>query len=517
MNSRFRAYLAVAAFVAALLVATGSWLEYLGVSAAPGPEASTAIGLILTGMSLTGIAALIVLMAWRFCRRESDLLDRYQRHPDEPWRWVPAWEAGRIVTGRTFPLTATWVALLWCSLTIAGAFLARDEIASLDREMAWFLPAIPLVGVGLVVSAIHSLYLWRRYGSSTLVLESSPVVPGTAFVAVIETSIRAGSAPGAYRVSLTCRREMRPGVRHSRTRREVTVWRDAADFAPVASQVNPACVAVPVRFVIPDDVPDSTVRNSAARTVWEFRISDAAERSGSYRARFVIPVFATTDTKVTQTSPVASVYRPERVAERPLDMPVSPGVEIREDEQRLRVVFRRGREKRTAGVLLQFSLLWAVMATVVMNHGVHVTVTGALFAFLALPLSEAARLALVERHIMADRSGITLLRLFAGFERRTEIPAGAVDEVLVTAVSDIGFRERYRLVAVLSSGQVMSLAERIPDQVSAQWIGYRISRSLGLSSGVRFSGSVVSIHPRGPIRRGVRERTADYAGADASD
>lgn len=509
LNPRFRVYLAVVACATVTAIAAGAWMEYLGLNAGVAGDVKRAAALTIAGMATTAAGLLAILSAWRFCRRESDVIHRFESHPNVPWKWKPDWESGRIVAGQSFPLTITAVAALWIALTTAVGLLTGDQWVQMDAEMRWMLPVATIVGLVLAGLAVQALATWKRFGASALQLESSPVVPGTGMGAVVETGISSKYADSTFRVSVTCRREIVPDVRHSRSRREITVWRDVADFSGMESRANPGFLAVPFSFSMPTDVPESSVRNTADGIVWEVSVVAKDRSIAGYKATFCIPVFHAAEDDVDQTSPVSAVYRPERIAVANPGTVVSPGIEVTSTNGKLNVLLRRGREKRLAAILVQFAVLWAAATAVVGRQEIHLVVPLLLGAFTIIPLTEAFRLIAIERKLIADRNWITLQRNLGRIQRTRQITAASVEEIIVTAVADIGMRERYRLAARMTSGETVSLAERIPDQVSARWIGMEIGRAIGIRGSVSFRGDVHAAPARGPIRRNpARSQTA---------
>ena len=248
------------------------------------------------------------------------------------------------------------------------------------------------------------------------------------------------------------------------------------------------------------------MRTFSDRTVWELGVACADPSLDSYVALFPLPVFSATESEVSQTFPVSSVYRSERVAAHEPGTTVADGIEVhRQDANGICIILRRGRERRLAGILAQFAVMWAVVTAIVARQDVHQLVPFVVGAFTVIPLTEALRLFLVERRILADSRSVELKRRVLGLERTRQIDASTIVELMVTAVSDIGMRERYRLAARTASGEVISLAERIPDQVSAQWMGLQIARAIGLQDPVAFRGAVAAAPPRGPIRRERRQ------------
>ncbi len=514
MHPRFRVYLGLVALLALAAVAVGAYLEYAALATLTDGDARDATALLLSGMGLTAAALVGLFSAWRFCKRESDVYQRFARFPDEPWKWRADWANGRVLSGDTFPLTKTSVTVLWIVVTIVLALAIRDGVPTLDDEFVWLLPGVPAIAVILLAATVRDLRRWYQYGASTLQLESTPVVPGGALSAVIETGItaaaigeqtdrgRADNAMPVFRVALTCRREVTPDVRRSHSRRDVVVWREVADFGGVPAQDGSNRIAVPVLFDIPADLPASSVGSFADRTVWEIEVTCTGSSLGSYLALFPVPVFSATDREISQTFPVSTVYRSERIAAHEPGTMVADGIEVHNLRSNgVCVTLRRGRERRLAGILAQFAVLWAVVTGIIARQDVHVLIPLVVGAFTIIPLSEALRLLLVERRILADDTAIQLKRRVLGFERTRSIDASMIVELMVTAVSDIGMRERYRLAARTTSGEVISLAERIPDQVSAQWIGLQVTRGIGLPYPVAFRGAVVAAPPRGPIRR----------------
>ena len=273
MHPRFRVYLGLVALLALVAIIAGGFMEHAALVKLAAGSTRDATALLLSGMAITAAALVGLFSAWRFCKRESDVYERFARYPDEPWKWRADWASGRVLSGDSFPLTKTSVTFLWLVFTIVLALAVRDGVPAFDDEFVWLLPGVPLVAALLLGATVRDLRRWYRYGASTLQLEATPVSPGDALSAVIETGISASvgaksaAAHGTrdtlptFRVTLTCRREVTPDVRRSHSRRDVVVWREVADFLGVPAQDGSNKIAVPLLFNIPVRASDGIGAN----------------------------------------------------------------------------------------------------------------------------------------------------------------------------------------------------------------------------------------------------------------
>lgn len=208
----------------------------------------------------------------------------------QPWRTREDWAQGRVEsTGRGWIVVGAWIfALVWMLISSPILFLLRPQIERGNRAAAIGL-VFPAAGLLLLASAIRRTLLWRKFGVSTLVLRTTPIVPGERLLGAIRTRLMPQPA-GGYRLRLTCVRRTATGSGQDRTSHETIAWREERRMDRALQGHDPGGTEIPVSFAIPADAQATTVGDPDDRILWVLD-ADAAVPGLDYRAEFEVPVF----------------------------------------------------------------------------------------------------------------------------------------------------------------------------------------------------------------------------------
>ncbi len=208
----------------------------------------------------------------------------------QPWRSRDDWAQGRAESsGRGWIVVGAWiVALVWILISSPILYLLRRELERGHRAAAIGL-AFPAAGLLLLAAAIRRTLLWRKFGVSTLVLRTTPIVPGGRLLGAIRARFMPRPA-GGYRLRLTCARHTTSGSGKNRTTHEAILWREERTMERALPADDPGRTEIPVSFAIPAEALETTLGDPDDRILWVLD-ADAAIPGLDYRAEFEVPVF----------------------------------------------------------------------------------------------------------------------------------------------------------------------------------------------------------------------------------
>jgi hypothetical protein len=205
--------------------------------------------------------------------------------PGEPWRWRPDWTTGRIVSANRQDLGFAWLlAIFWNLLSSHLYFVLPGEVRSGN------LPALlglifPLIGIGLIISAVKATLRWRRFGASTLEMDETPAAIGGQLRGRI-TSERLPVGATSIKLRLACLRL----VKHHRSTSERVIWEVEKTLTDYPIHFSGG---IPVEFDIPADCePTSAAGSARSHIKWTLQAT-AEVRGVDYAPKFDVPVFRT--------------------------------------------------------------------------------------------------------------------------------------------------------------------------------------------------------------------------------
>lgn len=210
------------------------------------------------------------------------------------WQSRPDWAAGRVITedehNGHWPILAAW---LW----------SGSAVLSVIAASIWGNIAVPisvgviLIAVSMVAIALRRHWRQRRFAASHVVLDSSPVLLGREFTAMIETGVKRNTAPArGFQVELTCVHRWEhtefhgsDADRHTSRRREVLWTRQFQCPGQVGDDGEH--YAIPLRVHLPADRSFSTLTGLEEGVGWELTVF-AVLPAVDYQARFRLPILS---------------------------------------------------------------------------------------------------------------------------------------------------------------------------------------------------------------------------------
>ena len=203
----------------------------------------------------------------------------------QDWRSVGDWKDGRV---RSAAKTTIWMSLLF---GVAFTGISLPAVLDMPKEFAagnhiiLVVLLFPLVGVSALIYCVYSVFAWRKFGSTELVLNPVPGSIGGDFGGYIDVPI-AWSGRGEFSITLNCQHTSTSGSGKNRSTKTNVVWQreGIATVSPTSSGTRCA-----FRFSIPEDLHESEEASSSYYH-WLFQIE--CELPGiDFRRNFSVPVF----------------------------------------------------------------------------------------------------------------------------------------------------------------------------------------------------------------------------------
>lgn len=423
-----------------------------------------------------GLMALTVVGSRRLGDRDR-LRDRY---PDEPWRWKQEWDNRTIPShARAGFLRMAAFALLWNLISAPVLIFVPDELAGGNRLAAIAL-IFPLIGAWLAWTAIRKLVQWRRFGATTLELQTFPATPGGTLEGTIETALPFGSEL-AGRLRLSCTRTETTGSGSNRSTTKRILWQDErrVDRSDVHSGRRGA--AITVRYPIPEDVEPTSPEDATPEIEWQLELT--IPRPGvDFETSFEVPVFA-----VPGHGDTAEEHPPEESAELAprggwdADL-ADRGIRVHQlPAGGVRVDLGRSRHPAVAAGVGGFTAVWTAIVFGLAYSDAPIIFPVVFGVCLVLLLVGLWGLILVRRSIDASREGLRFAHGSFGHGRERRLPAAKVRELRTAQGMQAGTHLYWRIVAVDASGTEHLLATQIGDRGTARHLVRVLEDALGRS------------------------------------
>lgn len=397
------------------------------------------------------------------------------RHPGEPWMWNREWVDRRISDGSRASVVALWFfTLIWNGISAPVLCLIPAELAKGNRGI-WIALLFPLAGIGFIVAAVRATLRRMRYRESFFVLDSLPARPGDVMRGRVEIPVeRTALASGSSIVAtLTCIHRRVTGSGKSRSTSETARWQEIVPIPLASVGMMAAGSTLPIAVALPDDVPQTDVRNPNDATIW--RLGVEADVPGiDYAATFELPVFRTAH------APSAMPSSPSRAAAPPATRTLID----RETADGLVIEFPPFRLNSAAAAVFVFALIFGGSAFFIGTNGFTFIfplifgLVGILLLYVAIDLLLGASTLLVHRHGIRESR-----RLF--FARHHEYSKNLIRDVRMK----IGMQQTrvggtptawYHLELVRLNGKSKPIGRAIRDKREAEWLVGRVRDRLQL-------------------------------------
>lgn len=469
MQSRGSALFATAFMLVFLVIGLflllGAW-----VLAGDG-DVDDALILLAFGTPFSLAAIFGIRGTWRELRIHRRDLAYKEAYPDEPWLWYDEWRSGRVAGHGGQKMRVIWcVAVFWSGVVGSMFFSGIPEFQRGSPVLVGTIPFIA-ISLGFYVWAIRLALRWRRFGASSLVLDTFPGVVGGSLRASLVLS--SGVPPGDLRARLACRR-----VDHSEEDSpETTLWHDEVRLSADAASVRAEGFAIPMEFAVPPDREASSPLPEMQETVWEVDVW--SDRGGKdYRASFQVPVFVTpesSDEGVPEREPShAPVHAPDGARfEANSRIRVSPSTRGGTD-----FIFPYPRQAAaTAWILL--GLVAATGLCIWFLAGRVPLWVPTLFGVLDLALVWGALIFFTRRkHTRVASDAVRIRRGVFGLRWWRVVPKQQIASIDVAVLLEGETFMMYDLRLVRAGGCHVTVGTFIPSKLEAEWLATRMRETL---------------------------------------
>lgn len=438
----------------------------------PPDEPNAAVGPLLIGAILTGIGFIMPFVITRAQRTSAFRQQMRHERPGEPWAWREDWQSGRIKGSSVASSKVLWLfALIWNAFTwpVAWLFLTQKS-GEPGIQLILFFPA---VGVVILILAVRGTLQARKYGTSMLVLKTTPGAIGRTIEGDIETRIT-NPPPGGFDVRLRCVRRTTTGRgKHRRTDRR-TLWMDHVTVPAPDLSRGPTGVRVPVAFAIPRDLPASYDHDPDDRIEWDL-VVNAATEGVDYSDVFEVPVFATGAPPLTDAE--RDVLMAGRRAHAAAFVPQTPVMRTRPAaDGGVTYAFKpEVKVSSAAGAIVMTVLSWVATVYLVRSG---IPVAPFIVGFFAVLFTVGTIVALFHRSAVHVRDGVVVIRhrvLGVGTTRRFD-PGDIVD--VRSEVVGEGNAQSWEVKVFRRDGKSFSAGAMIPSQVEADWSAEQLRQAI---------------------------------------
>jgi len=207
------------------------------------------------------------------------------------WKQEKNWADNHITSSAKKGLYGLWgFCLVWNGFVGIMVFSSYEQfIQEVNKEpMAAIALLFPLVGIGMLYSAIKQTKAWLALGPTPLCLDPFPGSIGGHVGGLIDTNI-SYNANNRFEVTLSCCKSYISGSGKDRKRKESVVWQTEGFCQP---EVGPQGTRLSFRFDVPDNLPESDPKNQERYHLWRLSLSATLDGPDLNRS-FEIPVFKT--------------------------------------------------------------------------------------------------------------------------------------------------------------------------------------------------------------------------------
>ena len=399
-------------------------------------------------------------------------MDLRTAHPDQPWLWRADWAAGEIhASPKARAIGYSLLALFW-NVCAYSAVAKIPTISGPDRTktIVW-LSLFPLIGVGILLSALRALFQWRWYGQSTLQLKAVPGAIGGA----LEGAIRCAhpfASERAVKLQLTCVHTTRgPDGKIA----DVPIWSDRVETAADPDGT------IPVAFYIPPECRPTVTEPVSDRVTWKL-IAAMTANPVSYSAHFVVPVFAVGGESSARPADAAELRARRAARVNAYEAPEHSRVRVTlGGDGATEVVFPAFRNPGVALSVVGFLALWGVLTVVIFKDDAPLVFKILWPVFDVLIGIWGVLLVFGSTSVRARQGEMTIVWRVLGIPvHRRHLSASEISEI-GNAPGMYAGNTVYRRIQVRRNGRnPLNFGDGIPDSIEADWLASKITQAVGL-------------------------------------
>lgn len=469
---------AISLFIGSLFCLLGLGIAVWGVAASPMGKDSWM--LVAFGLVFGGFGCLPLYFVSRAKKQQAKREQLRAIYPDEPWMRREDWAQGRAKSNTRTGMAFAWVfAIFWNAVSSPLLYFFPDMVKQGGRP-AYLALLFPLVGFGLLVWAIRSTMRWRTFGKTWFEMATVPGALGRTLEGKIWTRFARPPEQGVE-LKLTCFHRYVTGSGKNRSVSEKILWREEQTVPYGAVLSTPAASAVPVRFRLPSDAPETNTEVSDDSIHWVLA-AEASVPGVDYSDEFEVPVFRT------QASASADEFpaEPAVVATAPVSLREleKSGIRVRPSATGgTEFYFSAARNLGAAAATTVFFGIWSVVVWFIHQSDAPSIFT-VVFGFFEVLLFVAVIQLWFGTATVRVGSGMLRTRqgvLGIGSTRR--FPLGEIAGLKMKIGMQSGGRSGtpyYDIQMVLEGGKERTLGGNIRDKRQAEWLVAQMCSAAGL-------------------------------------
>lgn len=398
-------------------------------------------------------------------------MDLPTAHPDQPWLWRADWAAGEIHSSpKAKAIFFVLLAILWNFCTFSALASVSTNVDPDRAKITAWLMLFPLIGIGLLFTAMRALFRWRVFGESIFQLKLVPGTIGGALEGVIRCS-HPLPPMRPVKLHLTCINRVRGG---DSKMTDLPIWSDQLEVA------TDVAGAIPVAIYIPPGCRPTATEPLDNLVTWSLIASSPANLV-SYRAVFEVPIFETSETSARASD--ADELRAQRNARiTAFQAPEKSRIRVAlADDGSTEVFFPSFRNPAVALAVLGFLVLWIGLTIILFKDNAP------LIFRIAWPFSDVLigiwvlSLLFGSTSAHARNGEVTIVSRLLGIPiRNHHLVLSQINDIQSGAGMYAGNTVYRRIQIHLTGKDTISFGDGIPDSIEADWIASTIANAVGL-------------------------------------
>lgn len=434
--------------------------------------------LIGTVFSLVGFG--LIAGGYYGLRKERGKDKRKTDFPNEPWRWREDWAQGRADSQGATGAYLTWfIALFWNLISTSVLFIIPRELAKGNKGILFAL-IFPLVGLGLLSTAIYATLQRRKFGRPVCKLLTSPVPLGGQLAGMVEIPAKVKAAHG-FKVRLECLERLTTGSGKNRSTRETPLWQDHATVTQDLLAHQADKTAVPVQFTLPRDCPEASWDACNPCIVWRLNIT--ADLPGvDLNETFELPVFRTAESPAAGSEPLEHTPR----WTKPVDQYQPPtGTRIRLQISPTGGCVAEFPAARNVGSIIAIMLFGAVFGGalyfMILKHAPIIFLI--VFSFVDFIVVVAVlNMLFHSSRIEADGQSLRVTDSWVFFKKKASYTLTEITDIAAKRGMQSGNKTYFDVKLQLKTGREITLGSSVPDMEYATWLAAVIGQAAGLKA-----------------------------------
>ena len=406
-------------------------------------------------------------------RKEDKLAEIY---PREPWLWKEHWKEGIIKSQNNAQL---FISLLFAfSFSIASIPILMaipDELKKGNKPILIAL-IFPIASIGLVIWAIRNIIAWRKFGSSTFIMETRPGIIGGPLKGQIHTKVNIKPEDG-FHITLSCINRVRTGSGKNRSTHEYVRWQDEIIIAREIYEYDPSRSVIPVLFQIPYNSQETNSDNPSSKILWRLEIK-AKVPGVDYAAIFEVPVFKTPQSSedfVLDKSSIASYQTPFKLDSALPEHGIQ--VELLAGGGK-RYIFSHARNKMATLFLFMFTFIWTGGVYILFKVDVSLFFPIIFGFFDILLIWSFLDLLLFQSQVEISRKNLTIAKGLFSLAKKDTLDYLDIDSFNIKRGMTYGGKVFYNLNTTSKSGKKHLIAKNLSSRNIAENLAKEMQKNL---------------------------------------